>query len=89
MPRWQCLARLHASGGAPSQIAFCKRGCSFKFITSASFCSRAGGSVLGESNLTDFLVFANPELPYDLLTTTGLLFLISGIVLRGFCLSAA
>lgn len=37
----------------------------------------------------DFLVPANPELPCDLLTTTGLLFLISGIVQRGFCLLAA
>lgn len=86
---WQRSAGLYASGEALSQIAFLQCGCSFKFITSASFCLRTGGSALGENNLIDFLVSANPELSCDLLTTTGLLFLIFGIVLRGFCLLAA
>lgn len=69
-----------------SQFACLKCGCFYESLISASFCLKTWDSNPGENNLIDFLVPANPELPYDLLTTTGLLFLISAIVLRGFCL---
>lgn len=36
----QCFPPPRAVRQVPSQIAFLKRGCSFKFITSASFCFR-------------------------------------------------
>lgn len=36
----QCFPPSRAVRQVPSQIAFLKRGCSFKFITSASFCFR-------------------------------------------------